>query len=80
MLSVTKGQPKEMLPVFAKGKNGELCLKPIVRLDFEQLYQVKFREFCFIVGRGERAIEGHFTLDFNYITKLEGPIVSESDS
>ena len=57
LLSVTKEQPKEMLPVFAKGKNGDLCLKPIVQLVFEQLYQVGFREFCFIVGRGKRAIE-----------------------
>ena len=45
LLSVTKEQPKEMLPVFARGKNGELCLKPIVQLVFEQLYQVGFREF-----------------------------------
>jgi UTP--glucose-1-phosphate uridylyltransferase len=38
LLSVTKEQPKEMLPVFAKGKNGELCLRPIVQLVFEDLY------------------------------------------
>jgi hypothetical protein len=28
LLSVTKEQPKEMLPVFARAKNGDLCLKP----------------------------------------------------
>ena len=71
LLSVTKEQPKEMLPVFAKGKNGELCLKPIVQLVFEQLYQVGFREFCFIVGRGKRAIEDHFTPDFSYVSMLD---------
>jgi len=71
LLSVTKEQPKEMLPVFAKGKNGELCLKPIVQLVFEQLYQVGFREFCFIVGRGKRAIEDHFTPDFNFVSMLD---------
>jgi UTP--glucose-1-phosphate uridylyltransferase len=71
LLSVTKEQPKEMLPVFAKGKNGDLCLKPIVQLVFEQLYQVGFREFCFIVGRGKRAIEDHFTPDFNYVSMLD---------
>ena len=60
-----------MLPVFAKGKNGELCLKPILQLVFEQLYQVGFQEFCFIVGRGKRAIEDHFTPDFNYVTILD---------
>ncbi len=71
LLSVTKEQPKEMLPVFARGRNGELCLKPIVQLVFEQLYQVGFREFCFIVGRGKRAIEDHFTPDFSYISMLD---------
>jgi UTP--glucose-1-phosphate uridylyltransferase len=70
LLSVTKEQPKEMLPVFARGTNGELCLKPIVQLIFEQLYSVGFREFCFIVGRGKRAIEDHFTPDFSFISKL----------
>src|SRR2546427_10907264 len=71
LLSVTKEQPKEMLPVFAKGKNGDLCLKPIVQLVFEQLYHVGFREFCFIVGRGKRAIEDHFTPDFNFVSMLD---------
>ncbi len=71
LLSVTKEQPKEMLPVFAKGTNGDLCLKPIVQLVFEQLYQVGFREFCFIVGRGKRAIEDHFTPDFSYVSMLD---------
>ncbi len=72
LLSATKEQPKEMLPIFAKGKNGELCLKPIVQLVFEQLYHVGFREFCFVVGRGKRAIEDHFTPDFPYVSMLEG--------
>jgi len=71
LLSVTKEQPKEMLPVFARGKNGALCLKPIVQLVFEQLYHVGFREFCFIVGRGKRAIEDHFTPDFSYVQMLD---------
>jgi UTP--glucose-1-phosphate uridylyltransferase len=71
LLSVTKEQPKEMLPVFARGKNGDLCLKPIVQLVFEQLYNVGFREFCFIVGRGKRAIEDHFTPDFSFVSMLD---------
>src|SRR5216117_936933 len=60
-----------MLPVFAKAKNGDLCLKPIVQLVFEQLHRVGFREFCFIVGRGKRAIEDHFTPDFSFISRLD---------
>lgn len=70
LLSVTKEQPKEMLPVFAKGSNGELCLKPLLQMVFEQLYDAGFREFCFIVGRGKRAIEDHFTQDYEYIEML----------
>jgi len=71
LLSVTKEQPKEMLPIFARGSSGDLCLKPIVQLIFEQLYSVGFREFCFIVGRGKRAIEDHFTPDFSFISRLD---------
>ncbi len=71
LLSVTKEQQKEMLPVFARAKNGDLCLKPIVQLVFEQLHQVGFREFCFIVGRGKRAIEDHFTPDFSFVSMLD---------
>jgi len=71
LLSVTKEQPKEMLPVFARGKNGKLCLKPIVQLVFEQLYRAGFREFCFVVGRGKRAIEDHFTPDFAFVSMLD---------
>jgi len=71
LLSVTKEQPKEMLPVFAKAMNGDLCLKPIVQLIFEQLYSVGFRDFCFIVGREKRAIEDHFTPDLSFISKLD---------
>ena len=72
LLSATKEQPKEMLPIFARGMRGDLCLKPIVQLIFEQLYSVGFREFCFIVGRGKRAIEDHFTPDPSFVSKLDG--------
>jgi len=71
LLSATKEQPKEMLPIFARGMRGDLCLKPIVQLIFEQLYSVGFREFCFIVGRGKRAIEDHFTPDPSFVSKLD---------
>jgi UTP--glucose-1-phosphate uridylyltransferase len=50
LLSVTKEMPKEMLPLFCIGSNGGLSLKPVLQLIFEQLYDVDFRAFCFIVG------------------------------
>src|SRR3989442_9341239 len=71
LLSFTKEQPKEMLPGFAKGRDGDICVKPIVQLIFEQLYRVGFREFCFVVGRGKGAIEDHFTPDFSFVSTLD---------
>jgi len=70
LLSVTKEMPKEMLPLFCVGSNGDLLLKPVLQLIFEQLYEVGFREFCFIVGRGKRSIEDHFTPDYGYVELL----------
>ncbi len=70
LLPATKEQPKEMLPVFANGDDECLCLKPIVQLVFEQLFDSGFREFCFVVGRNKRAIEDHFTPDHEYVEQL----------
>jgi UTP--glucose-1-phosphate uridylyltransferase len=69
LLSATKEQPKEMLPLFASD-SGTLCLKPTVQQIFEQLFDLGLREFCFVVGKGKRAIEDHFTPDRDYIGKL----------
>lgn len=71
LLPATKEQPKEMLPVFALTAEGRPCLKPVVQLVFEQLYDVGCREFCFVIGRGKRAIEDHFTQDDSYLSELE---------
>lgn len=70
LLTATKEQPKEMLPIFAE-HNGTLCVKPVLQMIFEQLYDSGFREFCFIVGRGKRAIEDHFTIDRKFIKQLD---------
>ena len=70
LLSVTKEQPKEMLPVYSKGPNDELVLKPVVQLIFEQLHDFGARRFCFVVGRGKRAIEDHFSPDEDFIRLL----------
>ncbi len=69
LLTATKVQPKEMLPVFSN-ERGELCIKPLVQLVFEQLFDFGIREFCFVVGRGKRTIEDHFTPDEEYLERL----------
>lgn len=70
LLSATKEQPKEMLPLFATSEFNTLCLKPTVQLIFEQLFDFGIREFYFIVGRGKRALEDHFTIDRDFINRL----------
>ncbi len=72
LFPATKEQPKEMLPIFSKTANGTMSVKPVVQMVFEQLYDVGLREFCFIVGRGKRGIEDHFTPDVECIRNLEG--------
>jgi UTP--glucose-1-phosphate uridylyltransferase len=71
LFPATKEQPKEMLPIFRRLTNGEVGVKPLLQLVFEQLYDVGFREFCFIVGRGKRSIEDHFTPDYDCLAMLK---------
>jgi len=72
LLPITKELPKEMLPLFFRGNDDRVCLKPIMQAVFEQLYDVGFREFCFTVGRGKRAIKDHFTPDWDFVESLKG--------
>lgn len=67
LLPATKEQPKEMLSLFTKGEDNQICVKPLLQMVYEQLYDAGFREFCFVVGRGKRTIEDHFTPDRSYV-------------
>jgi len=70
LLPTTKETPKEMLPIFALGRNGEICVKPLLQAVFEQLFDIGVREFCFIVGRGKGSISDHFASDRNFLKVL----------
>ena len=71
LFPATKEQPKEMLPIFSKTILGDMTVKPVVQLVFEQLHDAGLREFCYVVGRGKRGIEDHFTPDAECIRMLE---------
>jgi len=71
LFPATKEQPKEMLPIFSRLVNGYVGVKPLLQLVFEQLYDAGFREFCFVVGRGKRSIEDHFTPDHSSVLTLK---------
>jgi len=70
LLPVTKEIPKEMLPVLVPLKKGIIALKPALQAIFENLYECGIREFYIIVGRGKRAIEDHFTPDYDFLDYL----------
>lgn len=71
LLPLTKEIPKEMLPIYDKSKAGNLVLKPILQVIFESLYDYHIRDFCFIVGRTKRAVEDHFTPNFDLLSLLK---------
>jgi len=71
LFPATKEQPKEMLPIFTMTPHGDLVVKPVVQLVFEQLYDAGLREFCYVVGKGKRVIEDHLTPDEHCIRTLE---------
>jgi len=77
LLPTTKEQPKEMLPIFSNTNSGCLLVKPILQVIFEQLFDFGLREYFFIVGRTKRAIEDHFTPDYEYLDKLKNEGKSE---
>jgi UTP--glucose-1-phosphate uridylyltransferase len=79
MLPFTKEQPKEMLPIYSKSNSDHVAIKPIVQMIFEQLYDVGFREFCFIVGRGKRVIEDHFTINDSLRNLSHGNLSKTTD-
>ena len=70
LLTATNEQPKEMMPLFTSDGH-ELVLRPVVQQIFEHLFDFGIREFYFIVGRKKRAIEDHFTPDFEFIRQLK---------
>jgi UTP--glucose-1-phosphate uridylyltransferase len=72
LFPATKEQPKEMLPIFSTTADGHMSVKPVVQMVFEQLFDAGLREFCYVIGRGKRGIEDHFTPDVTCVRNLEG--------
>ena len=71
LLPFSKEIPKEMLPIIGHDGDDALQLKPLVQAIFEQLYGAGVRNFYFVVGRGKRAIEDHFSPDSGFLEFLK---------
>lgn len=61
LLPITKVMPKEMMPLFVHGKNGEIIVKPLIQIIYEKFFKFGLREYCVIVGKQKRTIKDHFT-------------------
>jgi UTP--glucose-1-phosphate uridylyltransferase len=70
LLTLTKDNPKEMVPIFSKAFN-EITLRPLIEHIFLQLFDAGIRNFYFIVGKKKRSIEDHFTPDRDYKNYLK---------
>jgi len=70
MLPFSKEVPKEMMPLIVRTANG-IVVMPVLHYIFDSLYEVGFRRFYFVVGRGKRVIEDYFTPDWNYVEFLQ---------
>ena len=73
LLTFTKTNPKTMLPVYEKSrdKNTEPSIRPLIEFIFENLYDKKFRRFCFIIGKKTQdSIKHHLSQDSKYIELL----------
>lgn len=70
LIPATKETPKEMLPIFTKNHDNQICVKPLLQTIFEQLYTKGLREFCFIVGSGKGSISEHFASDRTFLEML----------
>ena len=74
LLTYTKTNPKTMLPVYEKSRDGNIepSLRPLIEFIFENLYDQKIRRFCFVVGKKTQdTIMSHLLPDSKYIELLE---------
>jgi UTP--glucose-1-phosphate uridylyltransferase len=62
-LPATKSMPKEMLPILNK---------PLIQYAVEEALAAGLFEVGFITGRGKRAIEDHFDLNYELEKEIEG--------
>jgi len=70
MLPFSKEVPKEMMPLIVRSANG-IAIMPVLHYIFDSLYEVGFRKFYFVVGRGKRVVEDYFTPDWSYVELLQ---------
>lgn len=62
-LPATKSMPKEMMPVVSK---------PLIEYGVEEALQANMPDICMVTGRGKRALEDHFDINFELEHQIAG--------
>lgn len=62
-LPATKAMPKEMMPVVNK---------PLVEYGVDEALEAGMTEICMVTGRGKRALEDHFDINFELEHQING--------
>ncbi len=62
-LPATKSMPKEMMPVVNK---------PLIEYGVDEALEAGMHEICMVTGRGKRALEDHFDINFELEHQIEG--------
>jgi len=62
-LPVTKATPKEMLPILTK---------PLIQYGVEEALEANIKDMAIVTGRGKRAIEDHFDINYELEEQLKG--------
>ena len=73
LLTCTKVYPKTMLPIYDYSDNQfqDPMLRPLLEIIFENLFDLGFRRFCFIIGsKTKTSIYNHMKPDKEYIKLL----------
>ncbi len=70
LLPVTKELPKEMLPIYDFSSSKKIVLKPFLQMVYERLCNFGITDYCFIVGSSKRAVQDHFTPNFDLVSDL----------
>ena len=62
LLPFTKEMPKEMIPIFSDSSKKYRKVIPLLQYIYEQLYEMNFRDYCFIIRKEKKVIEEHFKI------------------
>ena len=62
-LPATKSMPKEMMPIVSK---------PLIEYGVEEASQAGMSDICIVTGRGKRAIEDHFDVNYELEQQISG--------